>query len=892
MALTPGTRLGPYEVSVLIGAGGMGEVYRAADTHLKRQVAIKVLPESVATDPERMARFQREAEVLASLSHPNIAAVHGLEKSDGRIALVMELVEGPTLADRIARGALPVDEALPIARQIAEALEAAHELGVVHRDLKPANIKVRPDGTVKVLDFGLAKALEPASALGASPGHAQTMAPTVTTPAMTQAGIILGTAAYMSPEQARGKPVDRRADIWAFACVFYEMLTGRRVFEGEDVSVTLADVIRAEPAWERLPRGLSPTLVSYLKRCLAKDPAKRVRDIGDVRLALEGAFDLPVSPAADPATGRPARPGLLRAALPWAAGIALGLGAGVLLWQSSPMPDPGVLRFDVMPAEPLQLVRPGLAIAPDGSRIVYAAGGRLYVHSFEQGEPVPVRGSEGGEAPFFSPDGTSIGFFTLTELKRAPLGEGLVSTLARTDSPGLRGAWNEDGTIVYGRRGMTALLRVSDTGASVGALTTRAAGDLDHDYPSLLPDGRSVLFTYGWFPWNRSEVRVASLDTGEWRTVYQGGFFPQYVESGHLVYAQSGDLWAVPFDLSRLEVTGNPVPAVPDVWQMGTGAQFAVSRSGTLAYVPGHVTADAFSTPVWVDRETGDEERLELPAGFYTDLRLSPDGRRLAYSVSGVDNVDVWVWDLAGKTRTKVTFDQGDEDAPLWTTDGQRIVFRSTRDGGGLFWRAADVTGEPERLADGASAWPSGWSADGRLLFTELSGDQRDVKALAIDESETPEVLLGSPFDETRVDVSRDGRWMAYESNESDTTEIYVRPLDDLERTRFQVSTSGGMSPRWSADGSELYFVGPTHMMVTRVQTSPSFSRSQPEPLFDVSQYVILRDPWARTYDVSPDGRRFVMIREVTPVTEDGTPPRIRVVRNWTEDLKRRVPVD
>ena len=577
MPLPPGTRFGPYEIVAPIGAGGMGEVYRATDTNLKRSVATKVLPEAVAGDAERLARFQREAELLASLNHPNIAAIYGLERSEGTTALVMELVEGPTLADRIARGPIPVDEALPIAKQIAEALEAAHEQGIIHRDLKPANVKVRDDGTVKVLDFGLAKALEPA---GATSSPEDTHSPTLTSPALSQAGVILGTAAYMSPEQARGKPVDRRADVWAFGAVLYEMLTGQRAFAGEDMTDTLAAVVRAEPSWDALPEALPPTLRMFLGRCLRKDPNERVHDIADVRLALEGAFEAPL---VHPNGGSGRESLRARAILASAAAVATLVG-GVLIGRAS-LPDPsaapaqGLTRFtvDLGPGQRLSTgnlqlekrrsgrQRPSgrsFVLSPGGRHLVYVASDgsttQLFRRPMDQSEATPILGTEGAHSPFFSPDGEEVAFFVGSELKRVSMETGEVRTLT-TSGPAFdarRGAsWTANDTILLASA--DGIYEVPAQGGSTSQLTTGESTEhVRLFYPELLPGGRAVLFNVaaGGVPseWN---VVIESLDTGRRHVVIEGGSDPRYVSSGHILFVRTGRVMAVPFDLARLEVT-------------------------------------------------------------------------------------------------------------------------------------------------------------------------------------------------------------------------------------------------------------------------------------------------------------------------------------------------
>ena len=583
MALTPGTRLGPYEVTAQIGEGGMGEVYQATDTNLKRAVAIKVLPESVAGDAERLARFQREAEVLAAFNHLNIAQIHGLEKSAGTIALVMELVEGPTLADRIAQGAIPIDEALPIAKQIAEALEAAHEQGIIHRDLKPANIKVRLDGTVKVLDFGLAKAMEPTVM---SPDSSQS--PTITSPAMTQAGMILGTAAYMSPEQARGKPVDKRADIWAFGAVLFEMLSGTCPFEGEDIAETLGAVIHKEPVWSRLPTATPAAVRTVMQRCLQKEPRQRLRDIGDVHLALQGAFETNGAPMVEAVAA--AQPTWWRV-MPWATGAVIG-GAlvGAMLWTVPPSSLPVYrLNLSLEAAAPLAVSNNfiDVAIAPDGQRIVYPTGDGVQILSLSDGEPTHL--VTGGQPlmPFFSPDGAWVGFLDQRnqELKRVSVNGGAIETVAHVGAQ-LRGvSWAPDGTIVYASAIDAGLWRVSATGGEPEQLTVPGEGET-HGWPSFLPEGQALLFTIGAGDGTPSRIAVLSLETRVWDVLQLQGTTPRYVPAGYVVYALDDTLRAVPFDLARRRLSGESVAVETRLLSKGTGAaNYSVSRSGSLVYL-------------------------------------------------------------------------------------------------------------------------------------------------------------------------------------------------------------------------------------------------------------------------------------------------------------------
>ena len=887
MTLQHGTRFGPYEVIAQIGMGGMGEVYRATDTNLKRAVAIKVLPASVAGDHERLARFQREAEVLASLNHPNIAHIYGLEDADGIKALVMELVEGPTLADRIAQGALPIDEALPIAKQIAEALEAAHEQGIIHRDLKPANIKVRPDGTVKVLDFGLAKAMEPVGIV--SPSISES--PTITTPAMTQAGMILGTAAYMSPEQARGKAVDRRADIWAFGCVLYEMLSGQRAFGGEDVTVTLARVVEREPDFDALPLALPPRVRQALRVCLRKDAKQRAGDIRDVRLALEGAFETALTPTAAPGPRRWHRAALAATA---AASGALLAGAGV--WLLTRPAAPGVVRTTIATSGPTALVPNvgdrNVTITPDGSRIVYRGAGQLLVRALNQFEPTVLGGLGAPRGVFISPDGQWVGFFDGTgQLKKVAITGGPPVTIATNfGADGPRGAtWGADGTIIFATATRaTGLQRVSAAGGDVTVLTRpdRARGETDHLWPEFLPGGQAVLFTIVPVSGGLDNAHVAALDlaTGVFKVVVRGGHHAHYLPTGHLVYGAGETLRAVAFDLDRLQSVGNPVPVLEGVLTAGEGVvNAAVAANGTLVYVPPDSLGTGLRSLVWTTR-AGDEEPVPAPPREYESLQLSPDGSRAVIQVNDKGIGDIWVWDFARQTLTRLTFDAENDYDPAWTPDGRRVVF-SRR--GELFWRAADGTGAEERLTTSGGMLPTSFSPDGKQLIVEQNSD---IKLLTMDGKEHVTPLVETIFSESRPYLSPDGRWLAYQSDESGQNQIYVQPFPDLNAGRWQVSPTGGREPAWSRNGRELFYLDGEGALVTiPIQTQPVFSAGKPTTLFDAPYFPVTG---TRRYEVTADGQRFLFIKDNADQAAVSATPSLVVIQNWQEELKRLVPTN
>ena len=790
MALQSGTRLGPYEITAQIGVGGMGEVYRATDTKLKRDVAVKVLPSHVASDPDRLARFQREAEVLASLNHPNIAAIYGLEEADQTKALVMELVEGPTLADRIAQGAIPVDEALPIAKQIAEALEAAHEQGIIHRDLKPANIKLRPDGVVKVLDFGLAKALEPTSAM--SPEMSQV--PTITTPAMTQAGMILGTAAYMSPEQARGKPVDKRTDIWAFGCVLFEMLTGTRAFSADEVSDTLAYVLTKEVNWSTLPRQ-TPAAVRYLLgRCLDKDARGRLRDIGEARLALEGAFETGVSPTVESVAVSQPAVWERRVPLVLAASLLTAVVIGLAAWSLWPSAEPPVVTrsdYDLPEGQQFRnLGRSVLAFSPDGRAFVYDATEGLYLRAMGDLEARLIPGTETGLTvmPFFSPDGESVAYFDIAanEMKRIATSGGAPVVISAAGFP-FGASWGPGDAILFGEG--QGILRVSANGGTPALVIPAEAGE-QMDGPQLLPDGDSVLFSVttstGATRWDEAQIVVQSLRTGERTVIWQGGSDARYVPTGHLVYAVRDGLYAMAFDVDSLTVRGGPVPMVQNVQralvpQTSTGtANFGVSAQGSLVYVSGtNASNDRMLALVGRD---GVVAPLGVPPASYLSPRLSPDGGRLVVQSVEAEGNMLWTYDLSSDRQIQqLTFD-GDNHRPIWTPDGQRITFSSDREGPmSLYWTPADGSGAPERLTTaeaGTSHWPQSWSPDGQTLLFNVQRDlltDWDIWTLSVTGRETERLYDTPDTIYVGAELSPDGEWLAYGAGRNaPSVDIYV----------------------------------------------------------------------------------------------------------------------
>jgi len=930
MGLASGTRLGPYEIVAPIGAGGMGEVYRAHDARLKRDVAIKVLPQLFSTDEERLARFAREAQVLAALNHPNIAGIYGIEDAGEVRALVMEFVEGVTLAQRLTQGPLPLDEAIPIARQIADALEAAHEKGIIHRDLKPANIAFTAEGQVKVLDFGLAKALEPEG--GSDPSHSPTL-----TMRGTQAGVILGTAAYMSPEQARGRAADKRTDVWAFGCVLYEMLTAKRAFDGEDVTDIIAAVVRGEPDWNALPSDVPAQIRLLIMRCLVKDRKQRISDIGVARFLMAETIPAPPTPAAGAAIAPP-RASRKRVALATSVGLlagvaltALGVWAASKLLPSSPAQP---MRFPIVLPQPLALqgVDRDIAISPAGTHIVYRAGSgqaHLVIRAIDQLDAQPLTATTGGRQPFFSPDGRWVGFFTNAELKKASILGGPAITLCRFSGPPRGASWGDDDTIVFATNDLaTGLQRVSGGGGEPTTLTTPdTAREGDHVFPFVLPGGRGVLFTIPAPAGQQENAQVAVFDlrTNQSKTLVRGGSDATYVNSGHLVYAAAGTLRAVRFDVERLEVTSDPVPVVEQVVASGIGAaNYAVSRGGTLIFVAGTGAVGVQRALVWVNRQ-GREEPIKAPPRAYTIARLSPDGTRIALDIRDQEQ-DIWVWDLARQTLTRLTVDPATDWSPLWTPDSRRILFSSARAGPpSIYWQAADGTGAVERLTNSPvaqfahSLTPDGTRgllfetgpktgpdivsftlarpSTGRAEQTQGATGSRSAVATAEPSAASgaaharTEALIQTTFIEWLAEISPDGRWLAYATNESGQFEIHVRPFPNVNDGRWPISTGGGTKPVWSRNGRELFYLdGTNNLMSVPVQTTgPAFTAGNPVKLLDGRYYV--GAPPNRAYDVSPDGQRFLMIKDsaTSDPTQNAAPPSLVVVLNWFEELKTRV---
>jgi serine/threonine-protein kinase len=888
MSFTTGTRIGPYEITSPLGEGGMGVVYRAHDTKLGRDVAIKALPDAFANDADRLQWFQREAQVLASLNHPNIAQIYGLEESDKTRCIVMELVEGETVQERLKRGPIPVEEALQIAKEIAEALETAHERGIIHRDLKPGNVMLTRDGKVKVLDFGLAKGFEQR--------QVTTLSNSPTLMSASVPGVILGTAAYMSPEQARGRSVDKRADIWAFGCVLYEMLTAKPVFGGETVVDTLAAIVERSPNLVALPAAVPHSIPSLLRQCLHKHPKDRLHEIADVRIALHDAIAVPEIPAA----GTARKP----AGLAITAAIVLGIAVlicGVLIARAlfgGHDIQSTVSRLTVaLPAgEELantNVVNP-LALSPDGKTLSYVGaknGGpaQLYFRRISDLDAKAIPGTDGAIAPFFSPDGRWIGFFAQGKLKKVSISGGAAQVLC--DAPyGVGGSWGADDTIYFAPTNTSGLLKVSASGGGTPQLVTmldRGKGEVSHRWPQVLPGSKAVLFTVWTGPGSDEKyLELQVLATGERRVLVQSASSGRYTASGHLVYSQVGALTAVAFDLSRMTVTGAPTRLIEQVKVNGEGDDFAISESGELIYVPGSTENGRYLLSV---NATGIVERLPAPTENYVDPKISPDGRYAAVALCG-GVCTIAIYDFSRNSLTPLTsIDKGSSQSPVWSPDGKRIAYRGTRSGSrNIFWKAVDGSGDEERLTTSENIQtPASWSPDQKwVAFWE--GDPvtgYDLWVLPLDGDRKPTAFLRGPFNERSPMFSPNGRYIAHVAFESGKFEIYVRPFPG-PGAKTQISTEGGTEPVWSRDGKKLFYRQGDKLMAVDVHTEPTFTAGVPRKLFE--GHYEPTQTGNSGYDVSPDGTRFLMVQSPAP---EQAPTQINVVLNWTEELKQRVPV-
>jgi serine/threonine-protein kinase len=910
-----GRRIGTFEVKALLGRGGMGEVYRAHDTKLGRDVAIKVLPRAFTTDAARLANLEREARVVASLSNPHIAAIHGLEEGEGIRGLVLELVEGDTLAQRLAqsdgssRPGLRLPEALNYAHQIADALEAAHERGVTHRDLKPANIKITPDGLVKLLDFGIAKVVT-----GDDAAAGLTRAHTVTAGA-TGSGVIVGTAGYMSPEQARGKTVDKRTDIWAFGCVLYEMLSGRMAFEGDTASDTIAAILDREPDWATLPPDTPRTLRRLLQRCLAKDPKQRLRDIGDARVEIERLIRTPEDEPDPEVALQQTTKWRRRTKVAVAAAALLTVTSGALAWFALNIQptagDARVTRFTVdMPKNSVMIptLNSNLALSPDGKLLAMTPlPGPVSIRRLDglENQPLEVTNTPNFRgAPLFSPDGASISFVegnsiiaNIRPFFKAPLSGGPATKLADYDNFH-GGDWAEDGWIYWTNAYLGGIVRVRETGGPIEKVTELDLknGERSHRFAHLLPGGQALLYTVsfaGIDSYDNARIDLWDLGTRERKTLITGGSAGVYSPSGHIVYASAGKLFAVPFDLQRREITGSAFAVVENVMMsQNTGAaHFAISKRGDLAYVPGGVEGGNRSL-VWIDR-SGKAEPVPLKPASYLYPRIAPDGRSMAVEIEG-PNHDFYFYDFARTVLSKVTTD-GMSHNPVWSPDGKRLAYRSWAAGGMTMWSMnADRSGMPERLdPKGTRQNPVSFSPDGKFLTFDQkaaeTGDDAWILPLSGDGDARP--ISRSKFGEGSAKFSPDGRWVAYSSTESGKPEIYVQPFPGLG-PKIQISNAGGTDPVWRRMGGELYYREANKMMAVSVVTSGAELRaSAPKMLFEGAYYegtgasCEMGGPAAANYDVTPDGQRFLMVRD-NAGTVFGT--RAIVVLNWAEELKAK----
>jgi len=901
MPLTSGTRLGPYSVTAPIGKGGMGEVWRARDTRLGRDVALKVLPDAFARDADRLARFDREARLLASLNHPNIASIYGLEQSDGAQVLVLELVEGETLADRLVRGAIPVEEAVKLALQIAEALEAAHEKGIIHRDLKPANIKVTPEGKVKVLDFGLAKAFEAGpEATSVDLTHSPTLSM-----AATQQGLILGTAAYMSPEQASGAPTDVRTDVWSFGVVLFEMLTGRQTFAGKTVSHILADVLRAEPDWKRLPANLHPRLRMLLERCLEKEARDRAHHIADARVDLQKVLTDPAGMFAQPAPTVVHAAPQSRILIASAAAVLAAIVAGAAAWTLKPAEPRQVIRFahELPGAAEFRIPAfPVVAASSDGRRVVYNTNEGLYVLSTDALEARLVPGTEPALANvMFSPDGEWIAYVSVEDgrFRKMPVtgGSPVVIMQQPLNIGGFWGAsWTADDRILFTQG--QAVLSVSANGGAPEVLFEMEAARGQPGFPELLPSGRSILFTLGAPEGN--QVAVRSLDLGDVKVLVPG-MRAHYVPTGHLLYASQNSLFAQPFDLATLAAVGGAAPVVDNVMAGGI-PHYSVSDSGSLVYLHGAANVDRTLAVAGVDGL----KSLDVPPGLYSSPRVSPDGNRIVVQTTVGDvtpinspTATIWVADLSGGTAIRRLTQQGKNFQPIWTPDGKRVTFASDRDGPvSIYWQLADGSGTAERLTtakEGTQHFPDSWSPDGRTLVYQVFSSTAtiELQTLSLDARDTPTAFVAGSRRNHGAAFSPDGRWVAYGSTEETQLEqIYVEPFPKTG-VKYQITRNEGAFPTWAPDGKSLFFrrvprgtegTG-THLVQVEIAGGSGFAwRNERElPIKGFLQFGGLRD-----YDVMPDGKRFVMVFPARSAAGDVERPRVNVVVNWTEELKAR----
>ncbi len=892
MAVPAGTRLGPYEIVSAIGAGGMGEVYRARDTRLNRTVAIKVLLDHFADRSELRERFEREAQTIASLNHPHICTVYDVGREDSIDYLVMEYLEGETLAHRLAKGLLPLEQALQYAVQIADALDKAHRKGITHRDLKPGNIMLTKAGA-KLLDFGLAKLRHETTA---APTISLSKLPTAGDP-VTAEGTILGTLQYMAPEQLEGKEADARTDIFAFGVVIYEMVTGKKAFEGKSQASVIGAILKDDPPPISSFQPMTPpALDRIVKRCLAKDPDDRWQSARDICEQLRWLSESGPQPSTGATAGAPSRKNW-RKTIAWAAAGTLAcVIVGITVWMLKPASPAKQVSRTVIALSPgdqlAALDFPAVAISPDGTQIAYVAthaGTRqLFLRALDSLESRPLADTEGANTPFFSPDGQWLGFVTGGTLKKISVSGGTPVTLGTAPFPA-GASWGSNGTIVFAPGTASVLEQISDAGGAQHALTHLDQGTIDHRWPEMLPGSEGVLFDVMVGGPTDQRIVMQSLSSGrpavagERRDLIPGGTVPHYATSGHLIYAQGGNLMAVPFDPGRPVIAGAAVPVAAGILQTGLngGVQYALSDTGSLVYIPGGNLAE--ERLVWVNRN-GTEQALPAPPRAYANPRISPDGRRVALQVAE----QIWLYDFARDTMTRLTFD-GNNVVPVWTPDGKRVAFQSDKEGPlNIFWQPTDGSGGIERIAtDEYTKVPRSFSPDGQLLtFMEVSPTTgRDIWVLRMGDHKA-QPFLRTQFNESVPAFSPDGHWLCYISDESGRVEVYVQPYPG-PGGKYQVSTEGGTEPVWNPNGKELFYRSGDKMMAVEISTQPSFSAGKPKMLF---QGPYLPTPLTfPSYDVSPDGQRFLMLKANERISSSSL-TQIVVVQNWFEELKRRVP--
>ena len=893
MPLSVGTRLGPYEVTGVLGAGGMGEVYRARDSKLGRAVAVKVVRDELGADPERISRFEREAKMLAALNHPHIAALYGMDVADGRHFLVMELIEGETLADRLRRGPLPVDETLTIAQQITDALEAAHERGIVHRDLKPANVKITPDEKVKVLDFGLAKAMENERTAGSTSDS-----PTLSMMA-SQAGIILGTAAYLSPEQAKGFPADHRSDVFSFGIVVYEMLSGRQPFQGETAADVMASVLVRDPELSRLPAGLNPRLADLIRRCLEKSPKRRWQAIGDVRAELEAIAAMPaVMPVSSLAIGPP-RPFWRRALPVAAAAVVTGVIAAAAAWYLKPDPPRDVARLVIaQPDDPVTAGRNPLAISADGRSIVFAAGRRLQFRSLSAFDVKPLSGIDSLETaivPVFSPDGQSIAFYGIADasIKRLDLAGGVANTVTPSTVPyGM--SWGPDGILVA--EGSDGISRVSPR----GGVKQRIIAVKDNEIataPQQLPGGQ-ILFAIATGNsldrWDKAQIVVQAPGSSDRKVVFSGGSDPRYVPTGHLVYSVGGSLMAIAFDVHRLETRGSAVPVLEGVRRSAAGASgaanYSVSETGSLIYVAGPTGSSGNVVEITLSDRKGAVETLKVPGGSYTEPRASPDGQKIAFT-SGEKETTIWVYDVAATSAMRRLTYGGNNRHPIWSADSTRVTFQSDRDGDqGIYWQLADGSGAAERLTKaepGVAHAPESWSPKGdALLFSATQGNERSLWIYSV-KTKTAEPFGGvRSTNQIGAVFSPDGGWVAYSTIESGRSFVYVQPYPPTGARYQATAQPGPHTPIWSPDSKEILFnPRPSAFEVVSFGTKPAVAFGNPVAV--PRPFQTGPPQLRRQYDMTKSGK--ILGLSTPGQSPTGAPPPILVVLNWFEEMKQRL---